>query len=98
MSKHPTKVSELPQEAFYAILYPESTTIPGDERSRTHPGHGYPEHTVDHWRMEVFATREAWAAEVERLSRAKEYGRREFKAVKIVPAKIATTVAVSIEE
>lgn len=24
----------------------ERTLIPGDERSRTNPGHGYPEHTV----------------------------------------------------
>ncbi len=29
----------------YAALVSRSVTIPGDERSRTHPGHGYPEST-----------------------------------------------------
>jgi hypothetical protein len=29
----------------YAVIEETHTTIPGDERSRTHPGHGYPEHT-----------------------------------------------------
>jgi hypothetical protein len=30
----------------YAAFITRSQTIPGDERSRTNPGHGYPEHTV----------------------------------------------------
>lgn len=28
--------------AKYIVLEPDSIHIPGDERSRTHPGHGYP--------------------------------------------------------
>lgn len=30
----------------YAAIVTETRTIPGDERSRTNPGHGYPEHQV----------------------------------------------------
>lgn len=97
--QNPTKVSELPSDAFYAILYPESTTIPGDERSRTNPGHGYPEHSVDYWRMEVFSTREEWLAEIERLSKAKGvYSYTEFRAVRITPAKITTSVNVVVDD
>lgn len=31
--------------AKYLAIYTESVFIPGDERSRTNPGHGYPERT-----------------------------------------------------
>jgi hypothetical protein len=34
----------------------ESVTIPGDERSRTSPGHGYPEHTQTYETVEYYAT------------------------------------------
>ena len=91
--KFPTKVEDLPDEEFYAILYPESTTVPGDERSRTNPGHGYHEHTVDNWRMEVYPTREEWEAEILKESNSK-FGRRKFKAIRAIPAKITTTVKV----
>ena len=46
----------MPQTPHYAVLVYKvrRITIPGDERSRTHPGHGYPEHTdeinaTEHW-------------------------------------------------
>ena len=96
--KHPTTVSELPSEASYAILYPESITIPGDERSRTNPGHGYPEHSVDYWRIEMFASKEEWEAEISRLSKRKSHSHEEFKAVRMIPAKVSTIVNVSVEE
>lgn len=95
--KHPTTVEDLPSESFYAILRPESVTIPGDERSRTNPGHGYPEHSVDYWAMEVFPTREAWEAEIDKLSKRTGYGQVKFKAVKVTPAKIKTTITTEIE-
>jgi len=31
----------------YAVFIKTSRTIPGDQRSRDFPGHGYPEHTVE---------------------------------------------------
>jgi hypothetical protein len=36
--------SEIPRKPHYAIIIfkEEKVTIPGDERSRTNPGHGYP--------------------------------------------------------
>ena len=33
--------------AFYAVLITRRTNIPGDERGRLHPVHGYPEHDVE---------------------------------------------------
>ncbi len=39
--------TDLPTSARYVIInmMTEQVTTPGDERSRTHPGHGYPEST-----------------------------------------------------
>ena len=42
----------------YAALVTERITIPGDERSRTHPGHGYPEYTREVTRLRKFSTPE----------------------------------------
>jgi hypothetical protein len=76
-------------------LTPESVTIPGDERSRTNPGHGYPEHTVSHWAIETFPSRSEWEAEIKR--RQGLVYRSEFKAVVIKPAKIKTSFVVEVE-
>jgi hypothetical protein len=38
-----TRADQLPLGEHWAILEFSSLTIPGDERSRTNPGHGYPE-------------------------------------------------------
>lgn len=37
---------DIPQEPHYAVLVYNTSSIyvEGDERSRTHPGHGYPAH------------------------------------------------------
>jgi hypothetical protein len=43
--KHITNISEIPKTPHLAVLYTKTYTIPGDERSRTCPGHGYPEST-----------------------------------------------------
>lgn len=96
-AKYPTSTSELPAE-FYAILTPESTTIPGDERSRTNPGHGYPEHTVYSWNMEVFTNEEDWKAKIIELSTpGRYYHKREFRAIKCVSAKIETSIKVDVK-
>ncbi len=97
-TKYPKRIDELPEAEFYAILKPASMTIPGDERSRTNPGHGYPEHSVDYWEMETFPSQAEWEAEVRRLSLDTGYYRQPFKAVKITPARIAKTVTVDISE
>ena len=65
--------SDLPPGEHFAILNFSLITIPGDERSRTNPGHGYPESTQTTISCAVYPTREAWTKEVERLS-AQKYG------------------------
>jgi len=38
----------------YAALITTTYTIPGDERSRTYPGHGYPESTGESTELKQF--------------------------------------------
>ena len=85
---------KISDEPFYAILKDISVTIPGDERSRTNPGHGYPEHTITNCVVEPYPNREVWEKEVKLLSKRNAI----FKAVKIIPAKVSVTTSVIIEE
>ena len=59
------------QQAHLCVLEFTSVTIPGDERSRTHPGHGYPEHTESYAnliRFENQAALEEWILSRSRYS------------------------------
>ena len=62
---------DLPPGEHHVIIKFGSITIPGDERSRTNPGHGYPEHTLSTMECIAFESREAWEAEVLQLVGAK---------------------------
>lgn len=90
---YPTKVDELPSQPFFAVLVPTAVYIPGDERSRTFPGHGYPESTEYHWHIITFENEEKWQ---EDISRRMQHARIEpFKAVKILPANV--TISTTLE-
>lgn len=41
-----SKPSDIPSKDHWAIIEGSSYWTPGDERSRTNPGHGYPESTT----------------------------------------------------
>ena len=68
----------------FIIIEKTSTTVPGDLRSKTNPGHGYPEHTVERTECRVFEDREKWLEECERLF----WDRRRFEAGQFIPATI----------
>lgn len=78
----------------YAIVTVDSTHVPGDERSRTHPGHGYPEHTVYHPSLQVFTDEAAWKAEIERLAKPASGIVRPFRAFVLTPVSVETAVVV----
>jgi len=64
--KYVRSANDFPKGDHLAIIEFNTITIPGDERSRTNPGHGYPEHTettmsYSYWRVE---DRELWEAEI----------------------------------
>jgi type IV secretory pathway ATPase VirB11/archaellum biosynthesis ATPase len=42
----------------FGVITQESIFIPGDERSRTNPGHGYPDHTERYQKLHEFDVEE----------------------------------------
>ena len=99
--KHITNASEVPSGTHYAILEFSSIHIPGDERSRTNPGHGYDAHSVSRVQYTLFENKEEWEAEITRRttdSRGLYVSSDEFVPVTITRAKVKTTVEVTVEE
>ena len=76
----------------YAIISKSSHTVPGDERSRTNPGHGYPEHSVETISLQEFDTEEQLIAAIERKGRWET----NYRVIKFEEVKIETKIKVSI--
>lgn len=72
--KYVQKSGDIPVGKHWAILTFGSITIPGDERSRTNPGHGYPESTQVTTTYTFYEHEADWLAEIERLEAPRSYG------------------------
>ncbi len=79
----------------YAAIIKSYITIPGDERSRTHPGHGYPEHSEETITMVEFEHKpamEAWLKDrVERY-----HDRTNYRLIQYEELKVETTISVKV--
>jgi hypothetical protein len=60
------KPDQLPKGEHWAIIEGSSVSVPGDERSRTAPGHGYPEHTDYHITYHAFTDKQEFETELAR--------------------------------
>ncbi len=89
--------SEMPDLPHYAIMEFGSITIPGDERSRTNPGHGYPESTESTRSYKVFSDKTFWEKYIAELA-APKFGRDEknWVAMFVTPAKVKINVTTSV--
>ena len=90
------RVTDIPTGPHYAILNSNSQYIPGDERSRTHPGHGYPAYTEYYMDYISFTDYNEWVEEVNRLTKQSKSQTPTFVAVQVTPAVVETTVKVTI--
>lgn len=57
---------EIPPGEHWVIISGTSVTIPGDERSRTNPGHGYPESTDHYVIYEAYTDKSEFESEMSR--------------------------------
>jgi len=89
-------VSDIPKGPHYALLVQKTTYIPGDERSRTNPGHGYPASTEYSWDYIVFTGREEWEEEIKRRM-SSLHGKEDKVALYVTPAAVSTIVNVEIK-
>jgi hypothetical protein len=80
--------SEIMSKPHWAIVRNVTTHHPGDERSRTHPGHGYPAHDT------VEAVYEPYETEVEVLDKVRtKQSHERFVVIKAQPLTIETTIS-----
>lgn len=87
--------SDIPDEAHIAALVFGSIHIPGDERSRTHPGHGYPASTetkIDYIVFESQVEATKWVSERE----ARKYGNDAYRIITASGRKVTKKVEISL--
>lgn len=82
---------EMPTEPHFAVMEFGTIYIPGDERSRTNPGHGYPASTESKIDYIVFKDQASWEAYI-KLNK-----HRNFVPIHTTPAAILTETKVSIK-
>lgn len=88
---------DVPKQEHWAIFEFSSVHIEGDERSRTHPGHGYGAHDVSTITYRAYLKREEWEAEIQKRERSTSSYERNYVAVKV--SKPATTeIKVAVHE
>ncbi len=87
-------IQSIPKEPHWAIITESSYYIPGDERSRTNPGHGYPEHyeTVIHY--SAYTDEYDWKQRIRELETHNE----TYTAIKALPANVRKEVVVTVDE
>jgi hypothetical protein len=95
--QYPNSVSAIPSTEHWAIVEDVSVYTPGDERSRTHPGHGYPASTEHYFNYIVFMDKKEWEADIRQRMADNSYGRKSFKAMRVTPAKIAIQATIDID-
>ena len=61
----------VPRQEHWVILCNATINIPGDERSRTAPGHGYPAHARSYLEYRAYTLKEQFLEDLEKLYRQK---------------------------
>lgn len=79
----------------FAVLVESSYTVPGDERSRTNPGHGYPEHTEHYTEFINLETADELQKWVEREEKSL-HGKRKYKVIQYTELEVKTKVEIQI--
>jgi len=89
--------SEIPQYTKFLLIIFSTTSVfvPGDVRSRTNPGHGYPEHTDVYSTTEIYAFTEYGPLETE-LHRlySQDKNRRD---ISVIQVSVVVPVGVSLK-
>jgi hypothetical protein len=91
--KYVSKTEDIPNVPHWAIIEIQSIFIPGDERSRTNPGHGYPETYESSVSYEVYLTASKWESQIEYREANKS---KPYRAIRVLPAEISVTTKVKV--
>ena len=91
-------LADVPSEEHWVILTFSRIHIPGDERSRTNPGHGYPAEDKDIVIYNAYLTEQKWKEQINYLEsqNSSSYLKTHYSAFKATPAKISTSITVIV--
>jgi hypothetical protein len=81
-------------EAKYAVIYKDTISHEGDQRSRDFPGHGYPAWTETIEKIQTFPTRDKLVDWIEENSTG--YNRKSFTAIEYNELKVTTKTEVTL--
>jgi hypothetical protein len=87
-------IDKIPDMEHYAIVKTGSIHIEGDERSRTHPGHGYPAETKNYIEYEVYLTKEKLLIAIKELDANRRSD--DFKVLHVKPVTVNKTVTLDL--
>lgn len=90
-----TKRDDVPEGLHFVILEFDTIDIPGDERSRTDPGHGYPASKEPVVRYRAYTDRDEWVEAI--AARQHSQNTKPFVAMESNPARITTEVRVTVD-
>lgn len=96
MAKYATEVApvEPKVENKYAVIYKDTIYHEGDERSRTHPGHGYPAYTETIDKIQIFKSQEELEDWILRNNTG--FSRKTFTAIRYQELSVQTEVKVKL--
>lgn len=80
---------------IFAVFVETSTYIEGDERSRTHPGHGYGAYTKTSTEVIEFKTEAEFLSWVKNAE-SSVYSKPKYRAFRCTPLKVRTTLSVDV--
>lgn len=93
LSKYPKSPSILPTVPYWVIFTQGSVYVPGDERSREAPGHGYPARTEQHIDQAVYTDKAEFEGEIKKLV---DRGDKTFRVALVTPLAVTVTVGVQV--
>ncbi len=88
------------EKYFYGVIVEKSYRTEGDERSRTHAGHGYPAETVTYKELITFDSEEGLTAWIRKNNDANYGGipSSKLEIIKFQKLKVEKTVSFSIKQ
>lgn len=94
--KFASQVTDVPDTEHWVIIKTDGVHIPGDERSRTNPGHGYPERIQKYLSYWVYFTEEKLLEAIKELEEPRFGNRETYKVLRVTPVKVKTELKISV--
>lgn len=86
-------LDKLPKTTHFALIEQATVYHEGDERSRTHPGHGYPAYSENVLRYQAFDTKQQLLQAVSTLINSNA----KFAVMEVKPLQTRTNLQISVD-